>query len=126
MTEILISSSALILALLVMRRLFRNSISRRVQYALWALVLVRLLVPMHLPAMDFSVLTATMPMEETVTENIMMQEIEGVSYTYHDINGGYIERTGDKEFLSGTVTDEKIRETVSKHYRQMQRLLDES
>ena len=75
MTEILITSSALILALLVLRKLFRKSLSRRVQYALWALVLVRLLVPVNLPAMDFSVLTAAKPVEETVTQNIATQPI---------------------------------------------------
>ena len=52
MTEIVVTSSALILALLALRRLFRQKISRRVQYALWALVLVRLLVPVSLPAAE--------------------------------------------------------------------------
>ena len=74
-TEVLITSSVLILALLVLRKLFRRSISRRVQYALWALVLVRLLVPVNLPAMDFSVLTAATPVEQTVTQNIAAQPI---------------------------------------------------
>ena len=59
MKEILITSTALILALLLIRRVFRGVLSRRFQYALWALVLVRLLVPVNLlPASDFSVLTA--------------------------------------------------------------------
>ncbi|MCH5353606.1 MAG: hypothetical protein J1E06_09095 [Acutalibacter sp.] len=75
MIEILISSSALILALLIMRKLFRKNLSRRVQYALWALVLVRLLVPVNLPAVDFSVLTAAKPVEETVTQTITEQPI---------------------------------------------------
>ena len=61
MTEIVVTSSALILALLALRRLFRQKISRRVQYALWALVLVRLLVPVSLPAAEFSVLSAAGP-----------------------------------------------------------------
>ena len=38
MKEILITSSVLILALLVIRRVFRNTLSRRFQYALWGLV----------------------------------------------------------------------------------------
>ena len=42
MKEVLTTSSALILALLGLRLAFRKSISRRVQYGLWALVLVRL------------------------------------------------------------------------------------
>ena len=58
MKDILLTSSVLILALLVLRQIFRKSISRRLQYALWALVLLRLLVPVSLPALDFNVLTA--------------------------------------------------------------------
>ena len=70
MTEILITSSVLILVLLALRKAFQNSLSRRVQYALWALVLLRLLVPVSLPAVDFSVLTAAQTVEQTVTRNI--------------------------------------------------------
>lgn len=43
MREILLTSSVLILAVLLLRRAFRDRISRRAQYVLWALVLVRLL-----------------------------------------------------------------------------------
>ncbi len=72
MREVLLTSSALILALLVLRRVFRKRISRRVQYALWGLVLVRLLVPVNLPAADFSVLSVSEParvqMEERLEE----------------------------------------------------------
>ena len=75
MTEVLITSSVLILVLFLMRKVFRNSLSRRLQYALWALVLIRLLIPMNLPAMDFSVLTAAKPVEETVTQSIAAQPL---------------------------------------------------
>ncbi len=72
MREMLLTSSALILALLVLRRVFRKRISRRVQYALWGLVLLRLLVPVNLPAADFSVLSVSEParvqMEERLEE----------------------------------------------------------
>ena len=72
MREVLLTSSALILALLVLRRVFRKQISRRVQYALWGLVLLRLLVPVNLPAADFSVLSVSEParvqMEERLEE----------------------------------------------------------
>ena len=72
MREVLLTSSALILALLVLRQVFRKRISRRVQYALWGLVLVRLLGPENLPAADFSVLSVSEParvqMEERLEE----------------------------------------------------------
>ena len=70
MKEILITSSVLILAILAIRFLFRDVLSRRFQYALWALVLVRLLVPVSLPAADFSILTATEPVQAAVTTRL--------------------------------------------------------
>lgn len=70
MREVLLTSSALILALLVLRQVFRKHISRRVQYALWALVLVRLLVPVNLPAVDFSVLSVSEPARAQMAERL--------------------------------------------------------
>lgn len=67
MREMLVTSSGLILALLVLRRLFRKTLSRRVQYALWGLVLLRLLVPVNLPAADFSLLTAAKPVGQALS-----------------------------------------------------------
>ena len=56
MTEILIASSALIAAVFAIRFAFRRTLSARLRYALWGLVLLRLLLPVQLPAADFSVL----------------------------------------------------------------------
>ncbi len=70
MTSILITSSVLILAILVVRRLLQSRLDPRVQYALWALVLVRLLVPVSLPAWNFSVLTAAAPVERQVAARV--------------------------------------------------------
>lgn len=66
MKEILLTSSVLILAVFGVRVLFRKAISRRVQYALWGLVLLRLLVPFQLPAMEHNVLTAAAPIQEAM------------------------------------------------------------
>ncbi len=66
MKEILLTSSVLILALLALRRLFRKTLSRRAQYALWGLVLLRLLVPASLPAAEFSLLTAAEPARQAL------------------------------------------------------------
>lgn len=75
MKEIMMTSSALILILLALRRVFRKTISRRAQYALWGLVLLRLLVPVSLPAAEFSLLTAAEPVERAVTARLDRQEI---------------------------------------------------
>lgn len=70
MRDILITSSVLILALLVLRQVFRKTISRRMQYALWGLVLLRLLVPASLPAMEHNVLTTAEPVQTTVSQQV--------------------------------------------------------
>ena len=75
MKEILLTSSVLILALLALRQVFRNTISRRMQYALWGLVLLRLLLPFQLPAMEHSVLSATAPVQQTISANLETQAI---------------------------------------------------
>ena len=53
MNEWILSSSVLIAAVLLGRFLLRGRISLRLQYALWALVLVRLLLPVQLFTSDF-------------------------------------------------------------------------
>ena len=58
MIELLITSSLLILAVLAARVLLAGRISRRMQYALWGLVLLRLLLPISLPQSRASVLNA--------------------------------------------------------------------
>ena len=70
MKEILLTSSALILALLALRQLFRRTISRRMQYALWALVLVRLLVPLNVGTLAHNVLSAAEPVQAVVEERL--------------------------------------------------------
>ncbi len=58
MTEWIVSSSILILIVAALRRLLRGKVSLRVQYCLWALVLVRLLVPVSFGSSEISVLNA--------------------------------------------------------------------
>ena len=56
MTEWIITSSLLILIVLLVRRLFRGKLSLRLQYALWLVVLVRLLIPGTVAQTGLSVL----------------------------------------------------------------------
>lgn len=81
MREILLTSSVLILALLILRRAFREKISRRVQYALWALVLVRLLTPVSLPAADLSVLSLAEPVRAAVSARLEAPAIPATGLT---------------------------------------------
>lgn len=55
MNEWILSSSLLIAAVLLGRRLLRGKISLRLQYALWGLVLLRLLLPVQLFTSDYGV-----------------------------------------------------------------------
>lgn len=89
MREVLLTSSALILALLVLRQVFRKHISRRVQYALWALVLVRLLVPVNLPATDFSVLSVSEPARAQVAERLEEEPVYVLPVSTQDISRSY-------------------------------------
>jgi beta-lactamase regulating signal transducer with metallopeptidase domain len=86
MKEVLLTSSALILALLALRRLFRKVLSRRAQYALWGLVLLRLLVPVNLPAAGFSLLTAAKPAADRVEALYIAPD----SVTTWRTDGGYL------------------------------------
>ena len=70
MKEILLTSSVLILALLALRQLFRRTVSRRMQYALWLLVLARLLVPVNVGTLAHNVLSAAEPVQAVVEERL--------------------------------------------------------
>ena len=58
MTEWIVTSSVLIAAIAALRCLLRGRISLRLQYALWAVVLLRLLLPVQLGHSSLSVLNA--------------------------------------------------------------------
>lgn len=51
----IITSSILIVGVIILRRILRGRISLRLQYALWGLVLLRLLLPVSVGATTFSV-----------------------------------------------------------------------
>ena len=70
MKEILLTSSVLILALLALRQLFRRTVSRRMQYVLWLLVLVRLLVPVNVGTLAHNVLSAAEPVQAAVEKRL--------------------------------------------------------
>ena len=58
MLQVILTSSVLILVLLLLRRVLRGRVSLRLQYALWVLVAVRLLVPVSFGSSAVSVLNA--------------------------------------------------------------------
>ena len=66
MLEWIVSSSALILLVLIVRALGKNRLSCRMRYALWLLVLVRLLVPVSFFHSSVTVAGVAAPMTERV------------------------------------------------------------
>ena len=68
MKEIFITSSVLILVLLLLRLVFAKKVSRGLIYGAWILVALRLLIPVQIGQVDFSVLTMAKPQTQTVTE----------------------------------------------------------
>ncbi len=68
MTEIILTSSVLILLLAVLRRALRGRIDPRVQYALWLLVAARLLIPGTLFTAPVSVMGAAEEVQTAIRE----------------------------------------------------------
>ena len=67
MTEIILTSSVLILVIALLRRLLRGRIDPRIQYALWLLAALRLLIPGSLFAAPVSVLGAAEELQTAIT-----------------------------------------------------------
>ncbi|MGI6151654.1 MAG: M56 family metallopeptidase [Christensenellales bacterium] len=81
MTQWAISSSVLLAAILLLRSLFRKKISPKLQYGIWALALLRLLLPFSLFILPGSVLNAPIPgqtaapvMQTQIAETIVGDE----------------------------------------------------
>ena len=68
MRDILLTSSVLILAVALLRRLLGNRIDPRVQYALWLLVALRLLIPGSLFPAPVSVMGAAEAAQSAIAE----------------------------------------------------------
>ena len=77
MMQWIVSSSVLILVVIALRYVLRGKLSLRMQYALWLLVLVRLLVPVSFGASDLSVMNAVPERAPTVQQGIDRQDIIG-------------------------------------------------
>ena len=87
MIEWIISSSVLIILVLAVRALGKNRLSCRVRYALWLLVLIRLLVPMQLFSASWGATAVELP--QSVTEPSI-----------------YVMPTGSTELPASVLTDD--------------------
>mgnify|MGYP000930046285 CR=1 FL=1 len=80
MMEWILSSSVLILAVVLLRHLLRGKISLRLQYALWALVLIRLLVPVSFGSTALSVMNTALRVQ-VVQDAETLRRIDGIEHT---------------------------------------------
>ncbi len=86
MLEWIISSSALIAVVILLRLILKGKISLRLQYALWALVLARLLLPFSIGNSSFSIMN---PVEQSEVYQEMMGPVTNLpSTTVPDLSTG--------------------------------------
>ncbi len=79
MVEIIITSTILILILILFRKLCWEKISRRLQYGLWLLVVIRLLIPTQFFTSSLSIMKLMEYVQETVYEK--WQELAYVGFS---------------------------------------------
>lgn len=109
MIQWIVSSSLLILIMIGLRYLLRGRVKPSLQYALWALVLVRLLIPFQFGSAPISI-------ENTVAQAPIVQEIqqaERVEHLEYHLDGfatGYYTFTPDLEQTPDTEQNEPVTE----------------
>ena len=91
----IVTSSVLILVVVLLRFLLRGKISLRLQYALWAIVLIRLLFPFEFGATDLSLLNAVENVP-VVQEIESMQGVDSIEHMHSGAVEGYYGLVGDE------------------------------
>ena len=93
MTEWILSSSIMILIVIGLRTVFKGKISLRLQYAIWGLVLLRLLIPVSFGSTDISIfnLAETVKEQSTVQAVMDIGSINVPSMSYEDAYNQVVE-----------------------------------
>ena len=81
----ILSSCALIAAVILIRAIFRQRITMRLRYGLWALVLIRLLIPGNLIPSNFSILTLSHKLQAQPQVQQLTQELLTPQQSYEEI-----------------------------------------
>ncbi len=122
MTEWILTSSVLIVVVLVLRRLLRSRISLRLRYALWTLVLVRLLVPFSLPQSKISVAELASPQLENI-ETIIDTPIRSPEYeaARRQVLDNFLHQQIDPASVPAEALEEQVISVmVDRAYQQLQ------
>ena len=118
MTLILLGSSVLILAVLFLRLLFRRTIPRRVQYALWLPVLLRLLIPFSLGSSAWSVASAAQEVRQTeageLASAVSQLHVPRMSYerAYREVREEMETAGRELSYLDGSELDIRTRQRM--------------
>ena len=107
MTEWIISSSVLIAVIAALRFILRGKISLRLQYALWALVLIRLLVPVSFGVSSVSVMNAV---QDALPETALPM---GVSADAYATTEGVVPESSIPASTESADLEENIQDSVS-------------
>lgn len=79
MTQWILTSSVLILLVLAVRGLFKNRMKAKAVYALWLLVLVRLLCPVNFGELPFNLLSVVEEGKVQVEDRLELKQVEAAS-----------------------------------------------
>ena len=80
MTEWILSSSILILVVIALRTVFKGKISLRLQYAIWGLVLLRLLLPISFGSTDISVANLTISDKQPAVQSTIKPNTQNTQH----------------------------------------------
>lgn len=90
MKEIIITVSALIICIMLVRRVFRREIGSRFQYALWLLVVLRLMIPVSIPVSSSAgEFMAQLHLPEWDTDDVVEKLERPIQVTINSRNGIY-------------------------------------
>lgn len=114
MMQWIISSSVLIAVVIALRFALRGKISLRMQYALWLLVLVRLLVPMSFGTSDLSVMNAVLDRLPSVQQSVTIPTENATAPAAPSVPAQNIDEPLPSDFAQNTTvadTAPTVRET---------------
>lgn len=114
MTEWILSSSALILAVCLGRFLLKGRISLRLQYALWTLVLLRLLMPVNLfeSAMSVQNLAWEEQVQQIAGERVAQIDVQDCDSAYASVVADYESRGMNVATVRPAVIERETRERM--------------
>lgn len=93
--EIIISSSVLIIAIILLRFFLRGKIKNRIVYSLWLIVAIRLLIPFGLPESPLSIMNLQKYNTAFMTSISNMDDVQ----IQHSTNSNNITKESDKEII---------------------------